>query len=609
MIIQKSYVANQTRALLLAPMALALIITGCGGGDSSPPASPPASPPLSINLAAGGAVTLSSGAKLELMPGAGQGEIIFTGETKGAAGAVEADGIVISSEYEINAQGFAPGHVVAPFIVTLPIDTRLLPQTSILDRNGFVAQTRNESTGQWQSVKGFVDYDAATGKVRFQTGHLSSWRVKYIGPDVSTGTQQYTYYTDNFAIHYSLPMALGQTSRHFPIEDMVWNAKGSGIWTDPAAPNYVEDLGRALEQALTYYLGLSGSSGKLFSSPAILNHVNVYVTYLDQDSGDTSLPLGYIRIKAQLENWGELRTTAAHELMHLLQDQYYTKIGAWMNLWFFEASANLMSARATGMSRDEQLVYYTKEMANYLAVPLDASSQGSNYAEADFLNWLETRIGKPIVADVMQEDATWDLTALNKVLNTGTSTLGSLFSEYVLGATVGAYDLKPAHLWHNKMLTSVEPGWRYEFEQGHLSANAVEIRSNAEIDAMLVASSGRQYSQPRLQSYSYLGNIPHADLANPLEKTTASGQPVVVKHFGKAGTPGVTSSVFHQVIINPQVSDDTVWNSYIFDYYLLLPPRVEQLANGKVTWSYDGGRLPSSTNNPAIAGFNVYVGE
>lgn len=176
-----------------------------------------------------------------------------------------------------------------------------------------------------------------------------------------------------------------------------------------------------------------------------------------------------------------------------------------------------------------------------------------------------------------------------------------------MGATVGAYDLKPAHLWHNKMLTSVEPGWRYEFEQGHLSANAVEIRSNAEIDAMLVASSGRQYSQPRLQSYSYLGNIPHADLANPLEKTTASGQPVVVKHFGKAGTPGVTSSVFHQVIINPQVSDDTVWNSYIFDYYLLLPPRVEQLANGKVTWSYDGGRLPSSTNNPAIAGFNVYV--
>ena len=498
-----------------------------------------------------------------------------------------------------------PGRGVVPFVVTLPVDARLLPAS--VDPNAFVAQSFDPVRGIWTDVSGFVAYDAATGRVRFQTGHLSTWRVKYVGLDESMSVKRYIFYTDNFAIHYALPNELGQVSSHFPVEDVVWRNKGSGTATDPAVPDYVEDLGRALEQALTYYLGLSGSSGKLFTSPAVLEHVNVYVMYVPGASGDTSLPLGLIRMKAQLTDWNELRLAAAHELMHLLQDQYYTKVGAWMNLWFVEASANLMSARAAGLNRAEQVDYYDNGMTSYLQVSLDASEDGSYYAAADFLDWLEARISKPVAADVMQRDAIWDLTALTSLATSGTGTLGAYFTEYLLGATVGTHDFKSNRLWTTTFVTSASQGWRHEFEQFHLSGHAVEVQSTVAADALLVATSGRNYRPPKLQTFSYLGGSPHADLSSPLEKQTEAGKPVVVKHFGKAGTPGVTSSRFQQVIVNPAASDETVWGTYFFDYYLLVPPELLPLRNGQVAWTYSAQGIPTSVNDPTITGFNVYV--
>ena len=589
----------------VAGLLLALLLAGCGGGADSADEARRLLKRPSVDLAVGGTASTSSGAEIEVLPGTGQGQVFFTGSLTGAPGAVEPDGVVVSASHEIRAHGFVPGRGVVPFVVTLPVDARLLPAS--VDPNAFVAQSFDPVRGIWTDVSGFVAYDAATGRVRFQTGHLSTWRVKYVGLDESMSVKRYIFYTDNFAIHYALPNELGQVSSHFPVEDVVWRNKGSGTATDPAVPDYVEDLGRALEQALTYYLGLSGSSGKLFTSPAVLEHVNVYVMYVPGASGDTSLPLGLIRMKAQLTDWNELRLAAAHELMHLLQDQYYTKVGAWMNLWFVEASANLMSARAAGLNRAEQVDYYDNGMTSYLQVSLDASEDGSYYAAADFLDWLEARISKPVAADVMQRDAIWDLTALTSLATSGTGTLGAYFTEYLLGATVGTHDFKSNRLWTTTFVTSASQGWRHEFEQFHLSGHAVEVQSTVAADALLVATSGRNYLAPKLQTFSYLGGSPHTDLSSPLEKQTAAGKPVVVKHFGKAGTPGVTSSRFQQVIVNPAASDETVWGTYFFDYYLLVPPELLPLRNGQVAWTYSAQGIPTSVNDPTITGFNVYV--
>lgn len=589
----------------VAGLLLALLLAGCGGGTDSADEARRLLKRPSVDLAVGGTASTSSGAEIEVLPGTGQGQVFFTGSLTGAPGAVEPDGVVVSASHEIRAHGFVPGRGVVPFVVTLPVDARLLPAS--VDPNAFVAQSFDPVRGIWTDVSGFVAYDAATGRVRFQTGHLSTWRVKYVGLDESMSVKRYIFYTDNFAIHYALPNELGQVSSHFPVEDVVWRNKGSGTATDPAVPDYVEDLGRALEQALTYYLGLSGSSGKLFTSPAVLEHVNVYVMYVPGASGDTSLPLGLIRMKAQLTDWNELRLAAAHELMHLLQDQYYTKVGAWMNLWFVEASANLMSARAAGLNRAEQVDYYDNGMTSYLQVSLDASEDGSYYAAADFLDWLEARISKPVAADVMQRDAIWDLTALTSLATSGTGTLGAYFTEYLLGATVGTHDFKSNRLWTTTFVTSASQGWRHEFEQFHLSGHAVEVQSTVAADALLVATSGRNYLAPKLQTFSYLGGSPHTDLSSPLEKQTAAGKPVVVKHFGKAGTPGVTSSRFQQVIVNPAASDETVWGTYFFDYYLLVPPELLPLRNGQVAWTYNAQGIPASVNDPTITGFNVYV--
>ncbi|MBI5017450.1 MAG: hypothetical protein HZB55_18425 [Deltaproteobacteria bacterium] len=306
-----------------------------------------------------------------------------------------------------------------------------------------------------------------------------------------------------------------------------------------------------------------------------------------------------------------MRTTAGHELIHVLSDQHYTTLGAAMNRWFFEAAANLWSVRASGLDRAAAVSYYSKEMSTYLRSPLDASEEGSYYAAADFLDWAQQKTGRPLAADVMLADWTWDVSALNAQLTADEKTLGTYFTDYVLESTLGSHDLKPGYLWTNKALTSAAHGWRHEFRQFHLSAQAVEIRTDVPVDGLLVATSGRNIQDIKLKTYSYADPAsPLTALDTNLEPQTAPGKPVVVKHFGKAGTPGVTSSVFRQVVVNPEASDATVWALYLFDYYLLEPPQ-EQLprAAGSVAWTFHGEGMPSLASGGAVVkGFNVYLG-
>ena len=95
-----------------------------------------------IDLAAGGIATTPWGAEIAVLPGTGQGEVLFTGTATGSPGRTEADGVVVSAEHELTAHGFTPGGTVVPFLVTLPIDTGLL--SAKVRPTAFVAQTYDE---------------------------------------------------------------------------------------------------------------------------------------------------------------------------------------------------------------------------------------------------------------------------------------------------------------------------------------------------------------------------------------------------------------------------------------------------------------------------------
>ena len=100
--------------------------------------------------------------------------------------------------------------------------------------------------------------------------------------------------------------------------------------------------------------------------------------------------------ETKLENWQSMRGTAAHELCHYLQGDYYSlggKPAAWFfgNLWFFEATANYYSAVAMSMSPVEKRAYWSETMAKYLSVPITANEDASYYTLSHFLDWLEKR--------------------------------------------------------------------------------------------------------------------------------------------------------------------------------------------------------------------------
>ncbi|MBI5017449.1 MAG: hypothetical protein HZB55_18420 [Deltaproteobacteria bacterium] len=248
---------------------------GGGGGDSDP--EPPAGG-ATVDLSAGGTVTTGSGAVVKVLAGTGRGEVSVTGASSGSPGAVDGGGTVVSAVYDLETQGLEQGAAKAPLFVTLPVVTDSLPTP--IDPYAFCAEAYDAAEGRWVAIDGYATYDATARTVTFQTGHLSKWRVKYRGVDPSTSLAQYDYYTDNFAIHFVSPTALGQTSLFAPRSDAEWAGKGSGTASDPEVPDYIEDLGRALESALASHLTLRGSGNQpLFSAPSPSEYIDVYVTY------------------------------------------------------------------------------------------------------------------------------------------------------------------------------------------------------------------------------------------------------------------------------------------------------------------------------------------
>lgn len=605
------------------PISPSPTATGSPTVASTGTATPTNPPGNMVDLAAGGRVATDAGAIVEVLPGSGQGVVVIAATAGGAAGLADERGIVVSREYDVVASGAAAAQLSGP-LLTLPVDPSVIDEP--VDPYGFYAETFDDDAGDWVTVDGMPRYDADSASVTFQAPHLSKYRLRLIargGANVflyawttPQGHFSITFYC-NTAAPCTLP-ADGQPAVKpiYPRADGDWQAVGGGHATDPDVPDYIEDLGQALEEGLTALLAIQTSAGaKLFSAPSYPLYVGV--TQTPDASGESPLG-GPLRINARLDDWDEMRTTAPHELVHVLADQYYTILGAALNRWYFEAIANLWAARAAGLPRAEAVAYYRKEMSSYLRVPLTQSDEGSYYAAADFLEWVEGELGAPIAADVVAADYSRDIAGLAALVAARGTTLDALFFEYARLVTVGSHDLKPGYLYQispgqlYQVLTPDQRGWRHQFNQFNHSVRALRIRTTIAQPGLLVAVAERELSdaQRALSTFSYASQSvgPVGDLDDYREAGLAAGKPVVVKNFGAPNTAGVDFTILDQIVVTGEHYRPVDEGVHAFDFYFLEAPLASTPSMGKVNWAFDGSGIPSPGlfQTPYVAGFNVY---
>ena len=608
---------------MLFILFLFLLLAACGGSggggsddnDDNPGISEPNVSGTEIDMWAGGVASSADGVTVEALEGSWEGtvEVVFE-PTETTNDPVE-DGFPASDVYGIRLLGFETGETTVPFKVTVPVTTTDLPTP--IDKYAFAVETYNEDTGQWERNDAMAQYDENTNSVTFWSNHFSKKRVVYMGPDLVSKLNKVVYKSahDKFYITYFSPVIFNNSkqSNYLPPADNEW--QGSGTATDPEVPDYIEDLGKALETALTYHTTkiIQPNGYLLFDdpTPSLENHaISVTVTKIPTAHGDTRLG-GPVRIDTGLKNWHQMKVVAGHELIHVLADQHYTMIGAAENRWFFEAIAELYGTRAAGYSKAERTTYFST-YDNYLKVSLDASDEESYYGVGDFLYWLEDKMKGNVAAGVVALDYARDRTGLNNLLKEWGSTLGDEYTQYVLECTVGDYDHRADNIIKTIILNTTAKSpllQAIRFNQPHLSATHVTVFPYLSVDGMLVAESGAlQGGDIPLKTYSYTDEkIPVADIDNNLEKTAVANKPIVVKHFGKKGAFGVEKSVFHQIIINPLIDNSGIVNGkkFYFDYYMLVPPETTLQFDGKVTWTFPNTTTYGGEHYP-IKGFNVY---
>lgn len=557
-----------------------------------------------VSLDTGGEVRLEDGVSLRVLDRSGSGEVaIFARASGGQPGQTVGESRVVSFEYTIASGDFGPGNLAAPVQISLPIDANLVPIYA--DPVEFDVQVYNTQSQRWEWVDGSATLDPGLNRVSFWTNHFSTYRVLHSVPSHLDHYSRWQVNFDNFRITYYTPKApiLGAAFLYAPPSNDVWRPHGGGTDLHPDIPNYVEDLDKILNQSLQYFLTIENSAkNKLFKKPSSAPFVRV--THLPATSSGGESKWGMMRISTSLGNYYDLKTVATHELFHVLADQYYTVFGAAYNRWFFEASADLWTTRAIGMSRDNQIKYLGREMSRYLRVSLDASDEGSYYAAADFLDWLEKRTGKAVVADVISADHPWnDLSTLETAVGTTGTSLSEYYTQYVLEASVGRHDFSVPLVDKVYVLSRSESGFTEKIRLPHLSASGRALKTDLTANGMLVVSSARSASTGTdMKIFSYASEKPSGiDIATYLEASAAGAGPIVVKNFGKAGAPGVVHTGLYQIAVNSRVSGESL--EYDFDAYVLTPPEMQTL-NGRVDFSYGhsyaGGQRP-------VVGFNVYL--
>jgi hypothetical protein len=563
-----------------------------------------------LDLAAGGRVAVA-GVAVETRPGAGAGALSLTVATYEAMGTTSGEATVVSAEVEVQlppGAALPSGGFLVSIPVTLPPPEPAADAEAIADDPQLGIETFDEATASWREIEARLSYDAERGVVEFQVPHFSRYRVIFRHRVLRMWNTQIETPDGHFRISYYQPrMELRHLTenqrRNVVPTDEEWQALGGAPDDDrdPDVPDAVEDVASAAEEMLKQLTTITDSSAtRLFSADVFPLEIRlVYVS--GNDPGDTSLG-GPVRLNLKaIRGWNDLRLIVAHELVHVLQDQHYTSVGALWNTWFVDASANLWAARADRLGTAASQSYWFDGIGDYLRVSLDAGTAGSRYAAADLLAFLEKKTGKAVAADVLTSGANTlgDLGTLVAAAG-GAPVFERLFVDYVRTtvATSPAVQGIPG-LWGRIELTDSSPTATFTEWMAGTTVRAFDLETSIAADCLLAIIGTGAVKSVTWKS----AGLPIPDPDVFVEDGVSLPAAFAIPHVGRRGTPGTELFRLQHLVINPGTDSAQAGLAY----YLLVPPRLsDDRTTGRVSWEWvDPGHPVSAAS--LIKGFNVYA--
>ncbi len=636
---------------------------------NTPEISPIPINPVLVDGEAGGTIVLSDQAAVVIPEGFASGEVTITfNRVAGPSNQRTDEYAIMSGEYELSMD--TESDFNSDLVLILPVVNNEWWDSVDVSLAG--VQYFDETDRVWKSLGALAEFDPAANLLTFRltlpqvdsssvSGKASKPNAKvHPAEDTSflgrTYKRKFRVYIPFFGSMFITSLADSNFKIHYYPQsvkkDAAWSAVGSGVYEDTLVPDYIEDLDKAMNEALRGLLALKRDDGNaVFGDPTAgligKNTVDVYVRDLGVANGN-SAPRGWlsgcIQIhETKLENWQDMRGTTAHELCHYLQGDYYSlggKPAAWFfgNLWFFEATANYYSAVAMNMNAAQKRNYWSETMAKYLSVPMTANEEASYYTLSHFLDWLEYKKfpGEAVVANVMNQRFynTDDRINLNTAIQNHSASahsLPSIFQEYCeflfknpdhadydelnkqiigsLSADLLQY-LSPKEAIGCTFLYSLQTGktslyFDMKKRLDSLSAAYLKLRTNTPEEGLMVA----RYDQCQGEGLAVTSTLTYAPAGvddqsytnqEPLEKTWGVTNPLSIKNFGGSG--GISS--FEQIFINRGFGSGTnmVANLHC-RYYLLLKPEIIETIDGVVLWSTKQiGNIPLEF----ITGYDIY---
>lgn len=510
------------------------------------------------------------------------------------------------------------------------------------------------AVGTWEDDKWVVvdsQSDTASGSISADLEHASVVGVIWIGAASALAAMQFTqtgqglqavmksyldkeYDTKNFRIHYSdSSYNAVPTDEDYPLTR---GRSGNGV------PLFVQDVGMYLEDAMAGLgeLGFPGTPGLVFRQEVMLTP--------GKNFGSTNLG-GAIMLDNDFRIEGEfpadfeyrLHVTCVHELIHVIQDDFFNSLNGAKARWWIEATAEFIANRFLQM-RGHELTnknYYISDEPTLLETPWDDSTALQPYAWARFLNWLEEEQGVDSIGLVGAVNGNASLAAINQELrNNNHDSLGNLYMDF-------AEDLHHDNFWtleyanaealeqrlkartvfkilsrpNQKGAAVLYPYARTQFAQNHFSSSYVNFRALSipeDARAKLVVhfpNSGATHGDDfALVGGMNGGEIPlqgSPSILTPVELgSTRNGAFWVSKPLSLDGGNDGYSNQVSLIVGNTSLSKDGP--GQVVRRWLLMPPqlvvysRKENSNEYEVTWQESV--LKELCKHQEFAGYNVY---
>jgi|GEM_PF-1816668 len=613
-------------ALILVLGAL-LLTTACGGSDGGTTAVPEA------------VFTASDGATATFPPAVDAAGAATPGgsfqKILEATGEVVEDQKNVSATYELRLDDAAD--LAGNVHVSIPLASALVP-TGV--DGASLQPMMDDGSGTWRPTGSLVFHDAAEGSLTFAVNLRG--RVQYpppsyddaatealsgalVGPLVTrfrvdtwlwTSAQRSNSATSSFRITW-YPPELGKT--YSAPGDAAWG-NPSGTSTDPAVPNFVEDLDAALNLSYGALLGAQGPTGPLFTALGLPQDAAVGPCGWNADGAGESPLGGPLKISnTQIKDLHDLIGVAAHELVHVFQGQHYTSgvAGKVVNLafsgnrWFLEASANWLAAEVLGYTDDEKAAYWTKDGdAEYLSTGLATPDDNQMYTAAHFLEYLADLYGRDVVGRVMTSSGAAVVGLSRTLLDLGvTGGLSGAFRAYGLWllthpedtagmnrTIVGRLAGYTAKYLPNPLMKVGRTYLELSRPMAPLSMSFVELRFRNQAAGKIVAVLTKEKGAP-VESVTF--GFVAGDNASFVGQAPLEVPGVDSVAVGDCGQGQACTGLLRLLIGTDFVGTTQITESF----HLLLPPDGLDVQEGLVTWSEASiGTIPARL----IGGYHVY---